>query len=105
MKKKLLLVATILCVFTVLLFTVSFPLTLSIVIGNVDNLTHTGISLFEYLAALALCIYAVSKVYAYKYTIKFVMDTEKSSTHHSHKHRRHKADNASQENPTSTETK
>lgn len=71
-----------------LLFTIAFPFAIAIIIGNINDISVTRISLFEYLAAIALPIYALSKVYAYQYTIKFVMDTERTSTrtHHHHSH-------------------
>lgn len=72
-----------------LLFTIAFPFAFAIVIGNINDIAITKISLFEYLTAMALSIYAISKVYAYQYTIKFVMDTERTSSAHSHHHHHH----------------
>ena len=46
-----------------------------IVIGKVQSMSNIGISEFELVTSLAFAIYALSKVYAYRTTLKYVIDT------------------------------
>lgn len=78
-----------------LLFTISFVLATSTVVASfmMDMGSGNRISNFELVTSIALCIYALSKVFAYQYTLKILMNTGSSSSrrhrHHRHHHHHH----------------
>ena len=73
------------------LFVTSFAFSLStlfgIVIGTVVSMQPIGISEFELICSFAFSLYALSKVFAYKTTLKYVIDT--NITHYIGSKRKH----------------
>ena len=72
-----------------LLFVVSFVLTTSTVVASfLTDVAGNPISNFELVTAIALSIYALSKVFAYMYTLRISMNTGSGTSKHKH-HRHH----------------